>query len=333
MSPSVTIILPDEAASAAPAVVAPPDGARVPRLETSSGAARIAVVLVASVALHALVSYGIDFVDSLRDGASATSEQEIPVEIVNEPPAAKEGEAGPPTREVSTLTGQSEQAAAQPSPAPTPQTPLKAQDPAPAQPTPKKPPEPAPAAAQPTPSPSLPQMPSPQRQATSAPALPPTPAPQGPNDRAAFVEPPKVARPDLPAQAQEPPPAAPALKPSKDEIEHLFLPGLFKIVAADEAPPATKEEGDSYKALVFERIIRQRQYPEGAKRRGVQGVAIVSLVIDRSGNLGGASLLRSTGDRELDLEAIAMVKRAAPFPAPPPGSVLNFTPMVEFGME
>ena len=84
---------------------------------------------------------------------------------------------------------------------------------------------------------------------------------------------------------------------------------------------------------MFERIIRQRQYPEGAKRRGVQGVAIVSLVIDRSGNLGGASLLRSTGDRELDLEAIAMVKRAAPFPAPPPGSVLNFTPMVEFGME
>ncbi len=68
-------------------------------------------------------------------------------------------------------------------------------------------------------------------------------------------------------------------------------------------------------------------------RPSPDGYAVVSLVIDSAGNLGGVSVIRSAGDRELDAEAIAMVRRAAPFPPPPPGSVLSFTPLIEFGLE
>ena len=104
-------------------------------------------------------------------------------------------------------------------------------------------------------------------------------------------------------------------------------------MAATPGPAASKEELDSYKSVVFQRVISNRQFPESARRRGASGVAVVSFVLDAAGNLAGASLLRTTGHGDLDAEAIAMVKRSAPFPKPPPGAVLTFTPLIEFGRE
>jgi protein TonB len=48
------------------------------------------------------------------------------------------------------------------------------------------------------------------------------------------------------------------------------------------------------------------------------GTATVSFLLDRSGKLIWNVVLQSSGIKALDLEALAIVDRAQPFPAPPP---------------
>ncbi|MBV9560209.1 MAG: energy transducer TonB [Bradyrhizobium sp.] len=59
----------------------------------------------------------------------------------------------------------------------------------------------------------------------------------------------------------------------------------------------------------------QKRFPPNA--RGQSGTAKVRFTIDRTGRLVSAQLLESTGHPQLDAEAIALLHRAQPFPAPP----------------
>jgi protein TonB len=71
-----------------------------------------------------------------------------------------------------------------------------------------------------------------------------------------------------------------------------------------------------WEAQVTLRLADQRRFPPEAK--GQSGAAKVAFTIDRSGHLISETLVESTGSALLDAEAIAMVKRAQPFPPPPP---------------
>jgi periplasmic protein TonB len=62
-------------------------------------------------------------------------------------------------------------------------------------------------------------------------------------------------------------------------------------------------------------LNQQKRLPPGTLGEG--GTAKVAFRIDRSGNLLSATLVQSTGQAALDQEALAIVKRAQPFPAPP----------------
>lgn len=73
----------------------------------------------------------------------------------------------------------------------------------------------------------------------------------------------------------------------------------------------------SYQAKLVAHLRRYRSYPDAARRRQLQGTASVSFTINGSGRVVSASLARSTGHAILDREAIAMVRRASPFPAIP----------------
>jgi periplasmic protein TonB len=52
---------------------------------------------------------------------------------------------------------------------------------------------------------------------------------------------------------------------------------------------------------------------------GAAGVVSLAFTIDRKGNLVSSRIEKASGSDVLDAEALAMVKRAAPFPAPPAG--------------
>ncbi len=63
------------------------------------------------------------------------------------------------------------------------------------------------------------------------------------------------------------------------------------------------------------RLNDQRRYPVLASDKG--GKAKVLFHLDRSGHLVSVALIESTGDAFLDEEALAMIERAQPIPAPP----------------
>ncbi len=86
------------------------------------------------------------------------------------------------------------------------------------------------------------------------------------------------------------------------------------------------------KALVA-RIETRKRYPAEARAHGEQGTAKVQFLIDRKGNLVQAEITQSSGHAHLDAEALAVLKRASPLPAPPasiPGETVLLTLPLNF---
>ncbi|MDQ6703758.1 MAG: energy transducer TonB [Pseudomonadota bacterium] len=108
-------------------------------------------------------------------------------------------------------------------------------------------------------------------------------------------------------------------------------PDRFRAAAM---PVAAKSGGEavSYRFLVGGMLERVKHYPEAARQRGAKGIATIGFVLDVAGRIRSVSLLRSSGEADLDAESVALVNRAAPFPPPPPGAQHSFAIEVAFGM-
>jgi protein TonB len=75
-----------------------------------------------------------------------------------------------------------------------------------------------------------------------------------------------------------------------------------------------------YSSQVRDRIQRLLVFPKALALRLEQGETIVRFVIDPDGGVrGGVRVIKSSGFAEFDEAALTAVRRAAPFPAPPPG--------------
>ena len=61
-------------------------------------------------------------------------------------------------------------------------------------------------------------------------------------------------------------------------------------------------------------------------------MAHVRFSIDDAGNVRAANLVRSSGHAELDQAVLALVRRASPVPAPPPGAPHEITAPVRFNI-
>ncbi|MDH3640397.1 MAG: energy transducer TonB, partial [Gammaproteobacteria bacterium] len=73
-----------------------------------------------------------------------------------------------------------------------------------------------------------------------------------------------------------------------------------------------------YAALLKAWVGRHMSYPVHARLNGVEGTAVVRLVMSRDGRVLSYQLERTSGHVELDQEAIRTIKRASPFPPLPP---------------
>jgi periplasmic protein TonB len=83
-------------------------------------------------------------------------------------------------------------------------------------------------------------------------------------------------------------------------------------------------------------IAQHKQYPRVAQMRGWQGETIIDLKLDRNGGVLATRIDRSSGFEVLDKQALEMVKKAAPFPAPPEilkSDVFNIQVPVSFKLE
>ena len=90
----------------------------------------------------------------------------------------------------------------------------------------------------------------------------------------------------------------------------------------------------SYRAQVMAHLARFKVYPEEARERGVTGRAIVAFTLTRAGQVASASLAGSSGAPILDQATLAMVRRAAPFPAAPDGAaaVASFSAAINYNL-
>jgi periplasmic protein TonB len=91
----------------------------------------------------------------------------------------------------------------------------------------------------------------------------------------------------------------------------------------------------TWEGLVLGRLERFKRYPKRSRMRREEGVAWVRFALDRSGAVVEASLLQSSGHAALDEETLALVRRAAPLPKPPPevmGDAIALEVPVEFSL-
>lgn len=157
----------------------------------------------------------------------------------------------------------------------------------PAEPTPEVKPEP-----KPTPVPPKPVPPQPQpKLAQVAEPLPETPTPTDALSTVAQVAP--------AAAASAPPP--PPQPQSGGGI----------------AGGATTARKKSYFGELAAHLARHQRYPVEARRRKITGIVTVHFSFDQAGRIREFSVKNSSGNRLLDDEALAMLKRAQPLPPIP----------------
>ena len=110
-------------------------------------------------------------------------------------------------------------------------------------------------------------------------------------------------------------------------------------VEAPPAPPATANAAGtaakpatvplSWQKQLMSHLNRFKRYPDAARARGLRGVTNVAFTIDRSGRVMSAQVAQGSGSLLLDEEAVAIIQRSSPMPAPPldtPGEKLRSRP-------
>ena len=89
----------------------------------------------------------------------------------------------------------------------------------------------------------------------------------------------------------------------------------------------------AYRAQVIAHLTRFKRYPAGAEARGAEGNPAVAFALDGGGRALNVSLARSSGHSDIDAETVAMVRRAVPFPPPPPGAPQAFSISIGFRLQ
>ena len=87
-------------------------------------------------------------------------------------------------------------------------------------------------------------------------------------------------------------------------------------IKTEDKTGKSQEALESYIVQIHKVISGQMQYPRIAQMRGWEGEVILNLEIDGQGTLIKSSIKQSSDFKILDEEAIAIVKRASPFPKP-----------------
>ncbi len=184
-----------------------------------------------------------------------------------------------------------------------------------------------------------------------------------PPEPVVIPEPPKPVEPikPQPEQIKPLPKKEPELEPKPIETKPVSLqheppppPAVITAAPKVDAPPAITvpppeppkkiepNEDDINAALgqygntLGRAIAKHRQYPKIAAMRGWQGDCLLDLKLDGSGNVLSASVKESSGHEALDNQALEMVRKASPFPAPPEalrGRSFNITVPVSFKLE
>lgn len=169
------------------------------------------------------------------------------------------------------------------------------------------PPEPV---VQPEPEIKIPELPPlPDAAAVLAPP-PPPPPPARPKTAERKPPPKKVVERRKPINPEKPPAERTTAQPRA-----LAPVAPTAAAPAEGAATASAASRANWRGTLVAHLNRFKRFPGGANPGTVQ----VAFSIDRAGRVLSARLVGASGDALLDEEAVAMIRRASPVPAPPEG--------------
>ena len=156
--------------------------------------------------------------------------------------------------------------------------------------------------------------------------LPPPPAAKPPSPK------PQPAEKPAPRQAEQKKPAQPKTAEQKAAAEQERVAKRMQDLLGMPAVaiPGSSDNGSdnvSYRQLVLSRVAKAK--PEG-RSRGIPGAASVSFTIGDDGEVTRVEVVRKSVDPKLDAEAMAMIQRGVPYPAPPAGAEREFVVTLRF---
>ncbi len=135
------------------------------------------------------------------------------------------------------------------------------------------------------------------------------------------------ARPKKIEKKQKPKPAA-APVPKTAAPKKVEAPRAQTAKAAQSSRGVSSVSPARWQARLLGHLERHKRYPPGAN--GATGIVGLVFSIDSAGNVTSARISRSSGHAALDQEVLALVRRASPVPAPPPGAPHKISVPVRF---
>lgn len=94
------------------------------------------------------------------------------------------------------------------------------------------------------------------------------------------------------------------------------LSGVPTTAAAAAVGFMSKED---YVQLLKMRVRSRKAYPDRAKKRNIQGLAVIQFKMEKNGQVSAVRVHQSSGSAILDRAALNAVRQAAPFPRAPQG--------------
>jgi periplasmic protein TonB len=83
-------------------------------------------------------------------------------------------------------------------------------------------------------------------------------------------------------------------------------------------PQQARAEVATWRSQIVTILEHNKRYPADARARGEHGVTRLAFSIDGNGRLLSSRIVASSGSAALDAETLELVRRAQPFPPPPP---------------
>ena len=86
--------------------------------------------------------------------------------------------------------------------------------------------------------------------------------------------------------------------------------------------------GEDYFDMVRARIEKYKRYPHSARARAIEGQTTVYFVIEKNGRINSLKVVKKAVHMALDKAALEAVRRASPFPKPPPHLIKDNIPLM-----
>jgi protein TonB len=149
--------------------------------------------------------------------------------------------------------------------------------------------------------------------------------PQKAEETEKIEPPPTVPDADVQLPAEAKPPDKPKEQPT---------PPVPETTSPPRPRPSAAQVASWHRRIALQ-VERHKGYPASARARHETGTAELAFTLDRNGKVLASRVVRTSGFAALDQETIDTVRRAQPFPPPPPnipGETFDFTVPIRFNI-